>query len=301
VTIVAGFKTYEGVVLCADTQETSGTAKRRVPKLIFHPEYQTIKMKRDPNYLAAAFCGAGDGAFVDLLVDQSWRSAQHATNLEDASNRIVATIKETYREYGQIYQPGSCPTAELLFGVRMDGDSRLFAATGPLVNEKNGYSSSGIGYYLADFLAARMYKEYLSLKACVILAAYVLFQAKEHVEGCGGDSHIAVLRNQGISGMVDIKRVEAITKFLQLADSELGDILLAAADLDTNNDKLRKEFAESLHTLETLRDRTREEIDEAAKRFLRLAALLGGPNQNEEPTDMFGLPLSPSESSGADR
>jgi hypothetical protein len=228
VTIVAGFKTYQGIVLCADTQETIGTAKRQVPKLIVRPEY-FVTMKHDPNYLAAAFCGAGDGPFVDLLVEEAWKVAQDAADLDDACNRIIVAIKDTYREYGQIFQPGSCPSAELLFGVKMGNDSRLFAATGPVVNEKKGYTSSGAGYYLADFLSARMYKDYLPLHTCVILAAYILFQTKEHVDGCGGDSHIAILRNEGISGQVSVKHIEALTKLLQRADREVGDILLATA------------------------------------------------------------------------
>ena len=35
VTIIAGFRCQDGVVICADTQETSGSAKRNVPKLEF--------------------------------------------------------------------------------------------------------------------------------------------------------------------------------------------------------------------------------------------------------------------------
>ena len=36
-TIIAGFKCSEGIVICADTQETIGTSKRSVPKLRFEP------------------------------------------------------------------------------------------------------------------------------------------------------------------------------------------------------------------------------------------------------------------------
>lgn len=292
-TIVAGFRTYQGIVLCADTQETIGTAKRQVPKLICHSS-SAVAMRRNPGYLAAAFCGAGDGPFVDLLVDEAWKAAQNAPDLDDACNQIIATIKETYREYGQIFQTGSCPSAELLFGVKMGNESRLFAATGPIVNEKKGYTSSGAGYYLADFLAARMYKDYLTLNACVILAAYILFQTKEHVEGCGGDSHIAILRNEGISGQVNYKRVESLTKLLQSADRETGEILLSAADLATPKDEFRKEFFGNLQTFEDLRDRTREEIQHAEERWNQISKILGGPNYKPTPTDMFGLP-TPSE------
>jgi hypothetical protein len=34
-TIIAGFRCQDGIVVCADTQETFGSAKRNVPKLVF--------------------------------------------------------------------------------------------------------------------------------------------------------------------------------------------------------------------------------------------------------------------------
>jgi len=60
---------------------------------------------------------------------------------------------------------------------------------------------------------------------------YILFQAKEHVEGCGGTSHIAVLRESEASGMVDFRLVEHLTEYLKLADLFMGEMLLATADL----------------------------------------------------------------------
>jgi hypothetical protein len=74
VTIVAGFKSYEGVVLCADTQETVLHSKRHVPKLRFEPDSLAKSVKEwrgEKDDLAAAFCGAGDGPFIDKLIDES--------------------------------------------------------------------------------------------------------------------------------------------------------------------------------------------------------------------------------------
>jgi hypothetical protein len=146
-----------------------------VPKLIFEPTGRlgtTQALHTDD--LAAAFCGAGDGPFLDMLVREAWEAAQRGTNLENACARATKAIKQTYREYGEIYQPGSCPIVDLVFGLKMHGNSKLFIANGPVINEKTEYISAGAGFYLADFLSDRMYKPYLPLNACVILAAYVL-------------------------------------------------------------------------------------------------------------------------------
>lgn len=227
-TIIAGFKCFQGIVLCADTQETiSNLSKRNVPKLRFEPSSGPHHGDR----LAAIFCGAGEnGAFIDKLVETAWEDAQLATSLDEACCEMEKSIKSTYQEFGQVYQAGYCPSAELIYGIKMHNACRLFSAHGPIVNEKNEYEASGAGYYMADFLAKRMFGTHLTLHQCVILAAYILLQAKEHVDGCGGESHIAVLREEGVSGKVDRYRVEAMTELIEFADGYSGELLLNAAN-----------------------------------------------------------------------
>src|SRR5580692_11038029 len=105
VTIIAGFKITDGVVLCADTQETvGGISKRNVPKLRFEPtglryKFDKLRSGADPDDLAVAFCGATDnGPYLDMLVDEAWESAKGATSFADACSLIKQSIKDTYRE-----------------------------------------------------------------------------------------------------------------------------------------------------------------------------------------------------------
>src|SRR5256885_14749833 len=86
VTIIAGFKSYEGIVICADTQETVEHAKRNVPKLRFEPANHA---KGSTDDLAALFCGSSnDGPYVDKLIENAWESAQTATSLDEACAEI---------------------------------------------------------------------------------------------------------------------------------------------------------------------------------------------------------------------
>src|ERR1700690_758941 len=237
-TVIAGFRCQDGIVICADTQETvTDFSKRNVNKVKVERRYIH---SADPSgtSVAVSFCGAGDGAFIDHLTSKAWKNAKDASSLDEACDQMEATIKNEYQEYGTIFQQGLCPSVELIYGVKHDQDSRLFQAYGPVVNEVEEYCSGGIGSYMVDYLAARMYRP--TLHECVILAAYILSQAKEHVVGCGGDSHIAVLRHDGASGLVDRSRVEAITKVLDATDRHLGEVLLASADLRTTADVSEK-------------------------------------------------------------
>lgn len=198
-------------------------------------------------------------------------------------------IKETYREFGQIYQPGSFPQAELIYGITIGGQSSLFQASGPLVNEKS-YASSGIGCYLADFLAGRMGADgehgWLTTRQCVAVAAYILFQAKEHVEGCGGNSHIAVLRESEASGMVDFRLVEHLTEYLKLADLFMGEMLLATADFSLTDSALTEKLESSIGTIKFVRD---EEVNKLKKD--RDFARSIWPFEGERPEDDLGIPV----------
>jgi len=295
VTIVAGVRSLSGIVLCADTQETvSQLSKRHVPKLRFEPTISGINLVNKPEHLAAAFCGAGDGPWIDKLVDECWKHAKGATSLGDACSKIEDAIKNLYAEFGAIFQPGFCPTAELIYGVKMHGNSRLFSASGPIVTEQEQYASAGCGYYMADFLKTRMHHNFLTIYQCTILAAYILFQAKEHVDGCGGDSHIAVLRNRATSGRVPWRKIQAITDLLKESDGLTGLMILKAADFSIETEELKKELESLLSTMQFLRDRHHDNLKQLEATWVGAEKALSGAGQKY---DSLGLPVLAEESS----
>jgi hypothetical protein len=264
--MIAGFRTQGGIVVCADTQETLGSAKRNVTKLEFTngPTWSAEQGKMINHDLALAMCGAGDGPFVDKIASRAWDALRGVADIYEASQAVESMIKETYREFGQIYQCGTCPEAELIYGIAIGGQSNLFQACGPIVLEKS-YASSGIGHYLADFLAERMGANgehgWLTTRECVAVAAYILFQAKEHVEGCGGNSHIAVLRESEPSGIVDFRLVEHLTEYLKLADRFMGEMLLATADFSLEDSALSEKIDSSLGVIKSIRNEGIEKLE----------------------------------------
>jgi hypothetical protein len=236
--------------------------------------------------LAVAFCGAGDGPFIDKLSSNAWNDACTATSLDEACEAIEASVKNTYKEFGRIYQAGACPEVQLIYGAKMNHGSRMFSAMGPIVNEKDGFDCGGVGHYMASFLASRMYKNYLPIQQCVILAAYILFQAKEHVDGCGGDSQIVVLREDASSGAVDWKRVEVMTELLSLCDREISELILKAADLNASDKELKEAVDLTASLMDTFRLNQRTELESHAD----MARAMLGPEM--KPEDYLGLPMT---------
>ena len=88
-----------------------------------------------------------------------------------------------------------------------------------------------------------------TLRQWVIIAAYVPFQAKEHVVECGGESHIAVLKNNASSGLLNSNRVKTLTHLIEETDAHMGSLLMTHADLSILDPEFRKQAAEIVDML----------------------------------------------------
>lgn len=253
VTVAAGFRFNGGIVLCADTQETTRHSKRSVPKLRVEP---AMMLGRDePDDLMVAIAGAGDGPFIDKLVERCWEDASVAQSFDEACSGMENGIKAFHRDYLGLFHPGYMPVADLVFGVKMHGKSKLFVAHGPIVNEKHAYGAVGAGDYMVDFLADRVHERHLPGPQAVLLALYILFQCKEYVDGCGGDSQIAALNEVGESRMVDAWRADFATKQLRDLDGLLSLLLLRAADFSMKGDDFTGDLERTLDRLVDIRER----------------------------------------------
>lgn len=239
-TIVAGFRFNAGLILCADTQETiDNYSKTWTPKLVVKPT--PWYAKDSPDELMVAFAGAGNGPFIDKVVERAWEDVQVANSFDKACTEIERSIQRTHKEYRDIFQPGFLPSIELVYGVKMQGSSKLFKAYGPLVSEKD-YAAAGVGEHLANFLTSRLHQRYLPIRQAMIVAAYVLFQCIEHVDGCGGDRHIVALNEGGGSSMIDPWAVDLAVNQLNELQDVVSSLLLTAPDITIPPENFEKEL-----------------------------------------------------------
>jgi hypothetical protein len=251
VTVAAGFYFNGGIILCADTQETIEHSKTWTPKLRLEPA--AMRGKDSPDDLMLAIAGAGDGPFIDKLTERAWESIFDAQSFDEACSSVEESIKSTHEEYGHIFQPGYLPYVEIVYGIKMQGKSKLFRAYGPIVNEQKGYTAIGKGYYMANFLASKMHQRYLSGSQAVLLAAYILFQCQEHVDGCGGDSHIAILNETGNSHLSNPWKIDFATGQLADVDNKVSTILLSAPDYTMSNENFHSTLGHLAEQIMTIR------------------------------------------------
>jgi hypothetical protein len=118
VTIAAGLRCSNGIVLCADTQETKNAlSKVNVPKVRVEP---WLRVGKDsPDELMIAVAGAGDGPFIDKIIERAWEDVSIASSFDEACAEMEKSIKAIHKEYGQIFQPGYMPQVEMVYGIKM--------------------------------------------------------------------------------------------------------------------------------------------------------------------------------------
>jgi hypothetical protein len=119
----------------------------------------------------------------------------------------------------------------------MDGKTKLFSADGAIVTEQKKYGLWGSGYELGSFLSTQMYGlgNAPSLSQLIVLALYIVYEAKIHAPGVGGDSHVVVLRNEGKSIGHFTAGDHWIDQHFKYLDGFLGPAFLASADIDTSD------------------------------------------------------------------
>ena len=242
-TIVAGFRCIDGLVLCADSQESRGKfTKREIPKIAWSPSEPIIGPPTGNHRLLIA--GAGFGPLIDKCVAVMSKAAidgngLHSTTLE----KIEESISELISNLWEIYPSDACPQVELIFALwTRDGRLDLYKATGPIVNRiGDAYETAGCADDLSTYICDRALNNPIGIREGIPLALYMLEHVKDRVKGCGGESHVFSISN---NGSVDDTLLDSnlIVEMLNALDREALDLLLLASNLEVPDRKIDREI-----------------------------------------------------------
>ena len=266
VTIAAGFcfNNNDGILLCADTEQTVGEFKLTDSKIL------TADLCGKAH---VAFAIAGDVAHATMCVQEIIEELGNQPSLTTAS--IIGTIKKriryTYKEL--IYphpgwQSGQGPAFDLIIGIwTQEGGVKLVASTYASVTKVSGYACRGIGLNLAMYLAYPLYTPTMNRERVELLAANILTHVKESISGCGGQSEFMILETAGgMSRPTKNTEMSEVGDIVQLFDILMADLLFSAGDFGKTDEEVRKDF----HKAEDVIINQRKEIREARDRLLRL-------------------------------
>ena len=195
-TLVAGFRCHEGIVMLSDMEETTSgfIAKRRVDKLRpvdYFAEWMTV------------IGGSGDSAVVDNAT-QDLATRLSSIRLFDKV-RVQAAIDETLKlAHDKYIDPD--PRSEgvsLIIGITEKQGFHLYSTQRRTPQPQNEFAAIGYGADLATYFADRMHSYWLSLDHVVKIAAFVAGEVEGSVRYCGQGGQILVFPQGGtISGTI---------------------------------------------------------------------------------------------------
>jgi hypothetical protein len=273
VTVALGLLCKDGIVLCADSQETLTFSKFNRPKV--------FELNTSNPVVKVVLAGAGEAVFLDALKDKLETCVGLAGfDLDVVQSEMEATIAGYCERIWRIYgDHRDRPEAQLLIGIRAVSHLALLHCDGPKVRRVLDYESIGFGGDFSAYHLKRLFNPYMSVGEACPLAVHVLEVVKNNVDYCGGPSQVYVLP---ISGEVQHKEPYylhaanlAFTKTSHFADqllSKLGS--LVTEDLDTGDGMdffegvwpwMETFIAESERQMDLFIEHTRKELEQAAK------------------------------------
>jgi 20S proteasome alpha/beta subunit len=187
-TIALGLIAREGIVIAADRQQTEGEhkkAQRKIESLWSLPVG------------ALLVSGAGNGPYIDTMTERlrhcfgTTESKEYPAAMTNEFRGIhSAFYSEAVLPFSQ-YQSYERPDYELLFGCSTDKTHLLWYSDKLALNQvQAGYRAVGVGASAAESLLNKFYVTNLPLKVAIVLAAYVIYEVKNSVEGCGFETDV---------------------------------------------------------------------------------------------------------------
>lgn len=208
-TLVAGFRCRDGLILCADTQEVIAG-------------YTKLDTDKISTVMAVAGCvsvaGAGDADLIDMVIDRltdhfvldgcpvtDWRG------MEKEIRNVVVPLLRDQMQQTSFLKPDERPWADLLIASRAQDGKTMLKISGTKARRVTKAQCVGAGLLVADSLVKRLFDFNMPMKQAGLLAIYILHQAKQYVDGVGGNTELLFIGDWGLARIptADVQKIES--------------------------------------------------------------------------------------------
>ena len=192
-TVALGMIAADGIVIAADRQETEGDSKRSQNKI------ESLWVVPGGSFIVS---GAGTSSYLDSMAtrlkhcfgeseEEEWESLESDSTMTERFRQVHAAFySESVLPFAG-YQQHERPDYELLFGCSVKKKHLLWYSDKLVLNQvRSPFRAVGIGANAAEALLKKFYVLRLPLKVAVSLAAFVIYQVKNSVEGCGFETDV---------------------------------------------------------------------------------------------------------------
>lgn len=267
-TLIAAFRCYEGVVLCADQQETVGGIRVAVNK---------IKPQDCCNY-QLAFAGSGNGDLIDGFADALRLDvAQWPSQLDE--NTIRGNIRNLLLDFHEneiALYPADIRSDNLnhcLVCIKPKGspDIFLWELRGSVIVPVNDYALLGHDVAIYKHEIKKLYRRKPHGLRAVLIGIHLFSLAKETSNYVGGPTDVIFVRDSGMWPEQE-QRIRKLTEHMETFNRMTAELLLECADTVTVDEA----FANRLNRFQEKVTELREEYIRDAVRAAHVAGTYGG-------------------------
>jgi len=227
-TIAAGFVCIDGIVMCADSQESEGDYKFPVEKL--------VTSERD--YYQLAIAGAGIGPLVDMAVGRIIRAfdLNCPKTYYTAEDRISEVLSSLYEKEFALFPvvKNEYRTIDLLVGIKLQGIPKavLYKTSATSISEVKDYAVVGSGRAV-EYQIHKLWHTYEPIRRTIPVAISLLNVASIVLRSVGGSGRIVSLSDKdgfGIGALYN-REFETVRSAQNDLESSAGALLLDLLDL----------------------------------------------------------------------
>jgi 20S proteasome alpha/beta subunit len=267
-TIAIGFMLGYGAVLCADSQEVVGDYAKTTT--------QKIQTLHAPGKWRIALVGAGDAACIELCNEEVMRKigALTAFDYQKMVDILRSTIREIHEQHVWPRQAADRPWFSMLIALQgIDPAARaLFFTQDSIVLPVDHYKSIGVGSYLADYLHDRIYPtpgwDYKSTPEEVARnAIFILDEVKSAIQGCDGETIVAIFNGDGTFRWVIGSEVEQIEGWFDEFHNSSTLLRSLFSRPDISDEDFNRELLQFNANMKLLRARQSKDAETHTRRY----------------------------------
>jgi 20S proteasome alpha/beta subunit len=207
-TIAIGILAQGGLVVGADSEESTGYLKSNQHKLL--TVYNGVPVGPPPYPAVCIFTGAGDSGYVEALIEKLSTVFYDDALPEHALKQALSQrLKEFYKDHVipfAAFPENNRPAVELLMAVNRKQHPRLLVTERTTIRSASPYGTIGIGSTVAKIVLDALWRP-ASLDEIGALAVYVLSVVKEQVEGCGKRSSVMAIDTSQATASMSAERI----------------------------------------------------------------------------------------------
>jgi len=252
-TLITAWPYNDGVIVCADSQETVEIKKGE--------EYKYSVLKLSPESMGnfqIMIAGGGNGEAIDSFIEtiRQFLSGAQIVTLPELKRAIQVQLLD-FRK--QLRATGDDPTMHLFIAAHCSGASQIWRTSASTLTAINKPDMLGFTAHMYRHAATQLYWEDMPAVQALLASLKVLELARQTCTCVDKPFSAAVVRDNGISPIPESLLTPYIES-IELLSTQVDRLLLACSDTQLREAEFEKHLSEFSDTVRSLRSEYKSEI-----------------------------------------